>query len=185
MRAMVTSKEEILSVSRQLIHQQGWAAVNIRSVANACGVAVGSIYNYFSSKQELVGATVESIWCYIFCRPDSDEVFSTTQTLVTWIYQRMEYGAKQYPGFFTLHSVAFYNGEHRDAKQRMQQSWQHIQNVLCDVMKQDPHIRSDAFSSEFTMEGFAHLLFSLIFAALLQGDYDVSAVLEVVRRTLY
>ena len=62
MNTIVTSKEEILKTSRALIQEQGWSAVSIRSVAAACGVSVGSIYNYFDSKAELVSATVESVW---------------------------------------------------------------------------------------------------------------------------
>ena len=58
MNTIVTSKEQILETSRELIRQQGWTAVNIRTVAAACGVSVGSIYNYFDSKSALVSATV-------------------------------------------------------------------------------------------------------------------------------
>ena len=47
MNTVVTSREEILRASRELIRRNGWAAVNMRSVAAACGVSVGSIYNYF------------------------------------------------------------------------------------------------------------------------------------------
>ena len=61
MNTVVTSKAEILKTSRELIREQGWSAVSIRSVASACGVSVGSIYNYFDSKSALVGATVESV----------------------------------------------------------------------------------------------------------------------------
>ena len=68
MNTVVISKDEILKASRELIRQQGWSAVSIRSVAAACGVSVGSIYNYFSSKSDLIGATVESVWCEIFHR---------------------------------------------------------------------------------------------------------------------
>ena len=62
MNTVITSKEEILRNSCELIQRQGWSAVNIRSVATACGVSVGSIYNYFGSKAELVSATIESVW---------------------------------------------------------------------------------------------------------------------------
>ena len=65
MNTIVTSKEEILKNSRELIREKGWAAVSIRSVASACGVSVGSIYNYYDSKAELISATVESVWCEI------------------------------------------------------------------------------------------------------------------------
>ena len=98
MNTIVTSKEEILKTSREMIRQQGWSAISIRSVAAACGVSVGSIYNYFDSKSDLVGATVESVWCEIFHRPDNDAVFRDVQVCVTWIYERMAYGGEQYPG---------------------------------------------------------------------------------------
>ena len=78
MNPMATSKETILKTSRELIQQNGWAGVNIRSVAAACGVSVGCIYNYFSSKTALLSATVESIWNDIFHHPEDALVFRDT-----------------------------------------------------------------------------------------------------------
>ena len=92
MNTVVTSKEELLKASRELIRQQGWQAVSIRSVAAACGVSVGSIYNYFDSKAALIGATVESIWYEIFHRPASETVFRDTQACILWLYKSMKYG---------------------------------------------------------------------------------------------
>ena len=79
MNTVVTSKEQILKASRELIRREGWSAVNIRSVAAGCGVSVGSIYNYFDSKADLIGAVVESVWCEIFHRPEDAAVFQDTQ----------------------------------------------------------------------------------------------------------
>ena len=78
MNPMATSKADILKISRELIQQNGWAAVNIRAVAAACGVSVGCIYNYFGSKTELVSAAVESIWNDIFHHPEDKAVFQDT-----------------------------------------------------------------------------------------------------------
>ena len=111
MNTIVTSKEEILQTSRELIRQQGWSAVSIRSVAAACGVSVGSIYNYFDSKADLVGATVESVWSEIFHRPNDMSVFQSVESCITWMYGRMAYGSEQYPGFCTLHSLGFIRKE--------------------------------------------------------------------------
>lgn len=185
MNTVVTSKEEILKASRELIQQKGWSAVNIRSVAAACGVSVGSIYNYYDSKSALVGATVESVWCEIFHRPEDEAVFQDTQACITWLYGRMEYGRQQYPGFFTLHSLGFMGEDKSDGKQRMQQTWQHILDGLCSVLKRDTKVRPGAFTEQFTAEKFADLLFSLMLSALMRQDYDPTAVLEIVRRTLY
>lgn len=185
MNTVVTSKEEILRISRELIRREGWSAVNIRSVAAACGVSVGSIYNYFESKSALVGAAVESVWCEIFHRPEDGAVFQDTQACLAWLYGRMEYGCKQYPGFFTLHSLGFMGEDKADGKRRMQQTWQHILEGLCAVLRRDEGIRPDAFTEQFTPEKFADILFSLMLSALLRQDYDPAAVLEIVRRTLY
>ena len=156
MNKVVTSKDEILHRSQELIRERGLSAISIRSVAAACGVSVGSVYNYFDSKAELV-----------------------------WMYERMAYGGRQYPGFFTLHSIGFMREEKDDGKRRMHQVWQHILDVLCSVMKQDTKIREDAFTEQLTVEQFAQVLFSQILSALLRQDYDPTAVLEIVRRTLY
>lgn len=185
MNTIVTSKEEILKASRELIRQQGCSAISIRSVAAACGVSVGSIYNYFDSKAELVSAAVESIWCEIFHRPEDGMAFGDTLACIRWMYARMEDGCRQYPGFFTLHSLGFMREDKSDGKRRMQQTWQHMLNGLCAVLKQDANIRPGAFTEQFTAEQFADVLFSLMLSALLRQDYDPAAVLEIVRRTLY
>ena len=185
LNSIVTSKEEILKTSRELIQREGWSAINIRSVAAACGVSVGSIYNYFESKAALVSATVESVWCEIFHRPEDGSVFQDTLACITWLYGRMEYGCKQYPGFFTLHSLSFLGEDKSDGRRKMQQTWQHMLDGLCSVLKRDANVRPDAFTEQFTMEKCADLLFSLMLSALLRQDYDPTVVLEIVRRTLY
>lgn len=185
MNTVVTSKEEILKTSRELIRQQGWSAVSIRSVAAACGVSVGSIYNYFESKADLMRAAVESVWFEIFHRPEDRAVFQDTQACMAWMYERMAYGCRQYPGFFTLHSLGFLQGDKAAGKQRMQWAWRHIQEELCAVLRQDARIRPDAFREQFTVEAFADVLFSLMLSALLKEDYDPAPVLEIIRRTLY
>lgn len=185
MNKVVTSKEEILKTSRELIQKKGWAAVSIRSVASACDVSIGSIYNYFDSKTDLVGATIESVWNEIFHTPEDDSVFQDILSCVQWIYQRMAYGNQKYPGFFTLHSISYMKEDKSDGIHRMHHAWQHILDGICVVLKNDPKVRKDAFTDVFTAEKFSGILFSLMLSALLRQDFDSSAVCEVVRRTVY
>ena len=138
MNTIVTSREDILHSSRELIRRQGWEAVNIRSVAAACGVSVGSIYNYFSSKAELVGATVESIWHEIFHFPQEPTAFADTLACVSWLYERMRYGSEKYPGFFTLHAPELWPRKRPTGKQRMYQTWDHVVRRLSAVLRQTP-----------------------------------------------
>lgn len=178
MNPMATSKADILKTSRELIQQNGWAAVNIRAVAAACGVSVGCIYNYFGSKTELVSAAVESIWNDIFHHPEDEAVFQDTLSCIRWMYRQMEYGCQQYPGFFTHHALGFVQQDTADGKQQMRQTWQHILDALCNVLRHDAKIRPDAFTEQFTPEQFAGILFSLMLSAVVQQSFDPSAVLE-------
>lgn len=185
MNPMATSKENILQISRKLIQQNGWAGINIRSVAAACGVSVGCIYNYFESKTDLLSATVESIWSDIFHHPEDEAVFQDTLSCVRWMYKQLEYGCQRYPGFFTHHALGFVQQDTADGKQQMQRAWQHILDALCTVLRNDARIRADAFTKEFTVEKFAEMLFSLMLSALVRQDFDPSTVLEIVRRAVY
>ena len=70
----ITSKEEILKAGRMIAQEKGLDAINMRSVATACNIALGTLYNYYSNKDELVLAVIESIWKDIFhikeCKDD-------------------------------------------------------------------------------------------------------------------
>lgn len=67
----------------------------------------------------------------------------------------------------------------------MLQTWEHIQNGLCDILKNDPKICSDVFDQQFTEKQFADILFSFILVSMICQDYDPSSVLMLIRKTLY
>ena len=185
MNHLATSKEDILAASRELIRENGWNAVSIRAVASRCSVSAGTIYNYYESKSVLLGDTIESVWREIFFHPEEEQVFHDAASCISWIFERLEYGNKQFPGFFSLHSLGFMRNEKNDGKKRMLQTWEHILNGLCEVLKNDPKIRSDVFDREFTEKQFADILFSLILVAMVRQDYDPSSVLMLIKKTIY
>lgn len=185
MNNKATSRDEILNNSRRLMQQRGWSGVSIRAVAESCGVSIGAIYNYFDSKAELIGATVESIWHEIFHLPQNAERFENLQTYIAWLYSRMAYGSNRYPGFFTLHALAFLQEEKAHGKRIMQQTWQYMIESLRDVLKRDSKVRSNALDAKMTAEMFTNVLFSLILSAFVRQEYDPAPVLELIQRVLY
>lgn len=183
MKPVATSKEEILAVCRGLIHNQKDCALNIRQVAAACGVSVGTVYNYFGSKAELTSAAVESVWCDIFRCEEGQ--FSSIEKCIQWLFTRLAYGNRQYPGFLTLHSASLLPADKQVGRERMEQAWHHMTTMLCSVVRQDPCVRPDTFDETFTPETFADLLFSLLLAAQLRGTCDPAPVWQLVKRLLY
>lgn len=56
------SHETILSVAYERAQRDGMASLGIRTIANECGVAIGTIYNYFPDKASLVTEVVARFW---------------------------------------------------------------------------------------------------------------------------
>lgn len=185
MNIAVTSKEMILEASKRILMEQGWEAVNIRSVASACGVAVGSIYNYFGSKSELTAEVVKSVWQEIFHTSGQEYRLNGFLDCIDWFLTCMEKGNRKYPGIFTLHAMSFPGEDKARGQLMMRQSWQHIQQNLYTVLVNDNAVRGDAFNEEFTRERFIELVFALMVSALLKGEYDGFLIKEVVRRSIY
>ena len=54
--------EKLAEEARRQITESGYSAMTIRSVAKACGVGVGTVYNYYPSKDALVAQFMLEDW---------------------------------------------------------------------------------------------------------------------------
>ena len=55
-------RELLLDTAKKQIEERGYANTTIRSVAGECGLAVGTVYNYFRSKDMLIATFVVEDW---------------------------------------------------------------------------------------------------------------------------
>ncbi len=55
-------REQLLCEAKRQVIEHGYASTTIRSVAAACGVGIGTVYNYFKSKEMLVATFVLEGW---------------------------------------------------------------------------------------------------------------------------
>lgn len=63
MPKIITNLEsKLIAEAKRQIEESGYASMTIRSVAKGCGVGVGTVYNYFSSKEELVATHLLEDW---------------------------------------------------------------------------------------------------------------------------
>lgn len=57
--AKKATREKILQVAQRLFHDEGFDQTTIRDIAAEVGMATGTLFNYFSSKEEVVVALAE------------------------------------------------------------------------------------------------------------------------------
>jgi len=185
MNTVVTSKEEILNACREIVSKQGLSAVNMRSVAQKCNVALGSLYNYFPNKDELLLSTIETVWHDIFHMDHSNRDEESFSQIVEWIFSSIQKSTYEYPNFFTAHSLSITSNEKNTAKDMMEMNLQHIKKEMRKCLDQDKTVRKGAFSKKFTKDDFIDFVLEHIILLILQDEKDCRTLLEVVARTIY
>lgn len=55
-------KEKLLAAARAQLFAGGYTALSLRGIAGECGIAVGTIYNYFENKDTLVASVMLVDW---------------------------------------------------------------------------------------------------------------------------
>ena len=55
-------RQQLLLEAKRQIREYGYAKTTVRSVAKACGVGVGTVYNYFESKDLLIANFMFEEW---------------------------------------------------------------------------------------------------------------------------
>ena len=64
-------REKLLEEAKRQVSELGYSAMTIRSVATACGVGTGTVYNYFPSKDMLVASFMLEDW--ILCMQNIEQ----------------------------------------------------------------------------------------------------------------
>lgn len=61
-RVIENPKQLILSKAKEILYTDGYEKLSMRNVAKACNIALGTIYNYYPTKQELVVEMMTEYW---------------------------------------------------------------------------------------------------------------------------
>ena len=55
-------RENIPAEARRLLSERGYSGLSLRELADRCGVAVGTLYNYYPSKAALIARLMLEDW---------------------------------------------------------------------------------------------------------------------------
>lgn len=185
MNISITSRESILSTCRELVSKKGISCLKMRTVAEACNVAVGALYYYFPSKNDLLISVIESVWDDIFKLNDIDINKLSFYEYIEECFKNIASGIQKYPNFFTLHSVSFSAKNKKEARLFMDNYFDKMKEKMLISLRADKHIRINAFSRKFSKEEFVDFVFMNIVGLLLKNKNSCEFLLKVIYRTIY
>ena len=94
---------KLMDEARRQIRENGYAAMTIRSVAKSCGVSVGTVYNYFVSKDALTAAFMLEDWKNCVLRIENcSSASEVPEPVLRSIYDELQ-------GFCRLHGAIFHD----------------------------------------------------------------------------
>lgn len=93
--------QKLLEEARRQIQANGYTALTIRSVAKGCGVGIGTVYNYYASKDALVAAFMLADWKQCVTAIDAcSRESETPEPVLRAIYDNLAAFSARYDAIF-------------------------------------------------------------------------------------
>lgn len=171
----------LLEAARSIADADGIDAINIRSIAARVGVASGTVYNYFSNKEEILLALTEEYWRQTLFELEAavgpGPFCQQLQEIFAFLKARMEES-----GGKLMNSLGKAEAEGQVRMASMQAA---LSAALAERLEQDETIPGTIWTEGFSKEEFAHFLMMNMMLLLKTGAPDMSFLLQIVRRTIY
>lgn len=186
MNKIVVSKELILDAAKNIAFTEGLSKINIRNTAAACGISVGSVYNYFPSKSDLIIAVIEDFWRSIFqdkiCIETSHDTFVE---FFDFVYEELKENLKEFQGGLLRQIVSLSDMEKKKGKKVEDEYWLHLKNKMMVILEEDKLIKTSIWTETFTREEFISFAFHSMISMLKGNKDNCEFFKEIIRKTLY
>ncbi len=178
-----SSKETLLQLSKEIVKEEGIGAINMRALAKKSGLSVGALYNYFSSKDELLAQTIASIWTEIFHPTSSTFHYDSFLEAMTALYQHLEASRDLYPNFFTAHALAMTFSNREKGSEMMDHFINHLKQELVRILLADKKVKKELFNDVLTPGKYVDYIFQLFLYGI--THQEETGILALIESTLY
>lgn len=176
-----TLRDTLVALARELAEGEGIGGVNIRALAQRAGVAAGTVYNYFSGKEEILLALTEEYWEEALEEMEeaitAPDFCGQLEEIFLFLGERIRRSAGMLMGSLD-------KGE-GTGQERMAAMLGRLEKALVRRMEGDPGIRREVWEGEFTRERFARFILTNLMALWREEEPNLALFLAVVRKIIY
>ena len=186
----VISKEQILDAAYEIATTQGLGALSIRAVATACGVAVGTVYNSYPTKSDLVNDVVGRFWQRAFTDPMGACAASASEgcdfvAFCRQLAREMARALEEFRSDFLEGLTALDAYDLAVARRREAESFAHVRRGLQVALQQDAALDHTQLVGPLAPERLCDLVWeTMVDAARQQKPLD-ETLFALLREALY
>lgn len=176
-----TLRDTLLNYARYIADTEGADAVNIRSIAQMAGIATGTVYNYFSNKEEILLELTEEYWEKTLLEMrtaiTADSFCGQLEEIFAFLKERIDKSAR-----LLMHSLG--NIE-TAGKERMTSVQTALEAEMIKRMEQDANVRRDIWNETFTKEKYARFIMMNMLLMLREESPDTHFLITIIKLTIY
>jgi len=171
----------LLACARRIECTEGTDALSIRKLASEANIAVGTVYNYFESKQEVLLAMTEEFWHEALREMQGTITGERFSEQICQIYAFLAFKLNDCAK--TLMMSLRDNAE--GGRARMASMQETVGRAMVQRLENDKFIRKNLWNERFTKEAFATFVMDNMLFALRQSQENIDFFAEVIERILY
>lgn len=174
-------REQLLNSAREIAATEGAEAINIRRLATQAGIASGTVYNYFKSKEDVLLALTEEYWRKAMTEMRQAIHADTFTGQVVEIYAFLRASIDDSAGALmgSLRDVE------ADGRERMAAMQAGLRSAIVQQLEADGHIRANVWNERFTRERYADFVLANLLMLLQKKVDSIDFFLDILERTLY
>lgn len=186
MNHAAASRDVLLDAAERIVSDEGFEALSIRRLAAECGVAVGTVYNYFASKSDLVVAVIEHFWRSMLhgavCAPPPHQRFTDyLAALYATLFERV----RRFREGLLLRMASLSDEQRAMGLTLERRYYAHMEEGLLLALSQDEEIDPAVFSEGFSQKALCEHALMTMLTRLKAGRRECDFLLQVLERILY
>lgn len=174
-------RQKLLNTARALAEEEGIDKLNIRSIAKKAGVASGTVYNYFSGKDEILLILTKEYWKQTLLEMDAaitaQSFCEALLEMILYLKERIRRSA----GTWMNHL----SGVRPAGQESMASAQEELKQMLLRRMEQDPNIWNDIWDDSFTKEQFSEFIRMNLMELLKTEGSQTEFFIRVIQRMIY
>ncbi|WP_062532301.1 TetR/AcrR family transcriptional regulator [Jeotgalibaca dankookensis] len=178
-------KEVILSQAKKIAVSDGISKINIRTVAKNSGIAIGTVYNYFPSKGDLLISVVTEFWDEAFT--DLEGITSTSSNFfdnLEKIYRVLDDYLHHFKENW-LNQLALLKADEKVmARKKEEEYFQKVHDKLILLIDRDPDLQDYPWSEVISKEKMAEFIFDHMLIILKKEKGDLTFFIALLKQIL-
>ncbi|KGK89505.1 TetR/AcrR family transcriptional regulator [Clostridium sp. HMP27] len=179
------NKDIILSAAKDIAASQGITKMDIRSVAKQSGIAIGTVYNYFPSKGDLLVAVIEDFWEGAFSNVDwqglaYNDFYSNLEVIYDLLYVYLHKFKENWLDQLSLLKTQ----EKLFGKQKQNEYFKKMYSRIITLMDMDNDLRDYPWNHIVSKERTAQFIFENMLMMLRKDEKDMKFLTIILKRIL-